>query len=46
MYVASGVLILCRWPFCALVEGRLPSTSAQNGHLQRMRIPEAAYMYN
>jgi len=22
MYVASGVLILCRWPFCALVEGR------------------------
>jgi len=25
---------------------RLPSTSAQDGHLQRMRIPEATYMYN
>ena len=24
----------------------LPVTSAQDGHLQRMRIPEAAYMYN
>jgi len=24
----------------------LPLTSAQDGHLQRMRIPEAAYMYN
>jgi hypothetical protein len=26
--------------------GRFPLTSAQDGHLQRMRIPEAAYMYN
>ena len=24
----------------------LPLTSAQDGHLQRMRTPEAAYMYN
>jgi len=24
----------------------LPLTSAQDGHLQRKRIPEAAYMYN
>ena len=24
----------------------LPLTSAQDGHLQRMRIPEAAYKYN
>ena len=24
----------------------LPVASAQDGHLQRMRIPEAAYMYN
>jgi len=24
----------------------LPLGSAQDGHLQRMRIPEAAYMYN
>jgi len=46
MYAASGIFILCRWPSCALVKGRLPLTSAQDGHLQRMRIPEAAYMYN
>jgi len=43
MYTASGILILCRWPSCALAKG---SASAQDGHLQRMRIPEAAYMYN
>jgi len=24
----------------------LPLASAQDGHLQRMRIPEAAYVYN
>ena len=24
----------------------LPLASAQDGHLQRVRIPEAAYMYN
>jgi len=24
----------------------LPLASAQDGHLQRMKIPEAAYMYN
>ena len=24
----------------------LPLASAQHGHLKRMRIPEAAYMYN
>ena len=24
----------------------LPLASAQDGHLHRMRIPEAAYMYN
>jgi len=48
MYAASGILILCRWPFCALAKGRLqlPLASAQDGHLQRMRIPEAADMYN
>ena len=27
-------------------ESRLPLASARDGHLQRMRIPEAAYMYN
>ena len=25
---------------------QVPLASAQDGHLQRMRIPEAAYMYN
>ena len=29
-----------------LLRGGLPLASAQDGHLQRMRIPEAAYMYN
>jgi len=29
-----------------LQEVSLPLASAQDGHLQRMRIPEAAYMYN
>ena len=28
------------------VDCSLPLASAQDGHLQRMRIPEAAYMYN
>jgi len=23
MYAASGILILCRWPSCALAKGRL-----------------------
>jgi len=46
MYAASGILILCRWLSCALAKGRLPLASAQDGHLQRMRIPEAACMYN
>jgi len=56
MYAASGILILCRWQSCALAKGSwfnktcrikssLPLASAQDGHLQRMRIPEAAYMY-
>ena len=25
MYAASGILILCRWPSCALAKGNLPS---------------------
>ena len=30
-----------------LLRGKsLPLASAQDGHLQRMRIPEAAYVYN
>jgi hypothetical protein len=46
MYAASGILLLCRWPSFALAKGRLPLASAQDGHLQRRRIPEAAYIYN
>jgi len=46
MYAASGILILCRWQSCALAKVGLPLASAKDGHLQRMRIPEAAYMYN
>jgi hypothetical protein len=42
MYAASGILPLSY----ALAKGRLPLASAQDGHLQRRRIPEAAYMYN
>ena len=29
-----------------LLRGDSPLASAQDDHLQRMRIPEAAYMYN
>jgi len=32
--------------FWDLLGRGLPLASAQGGHLQRMRIPEAAYMYN
>jgi len=46
MYAASGILVLCSSLSCALVKGRLPLASAQDGDLQRMRMPEAAYMYN
>jgi len=46
MYAASVILILYRRPSCALVKGSLPLASEQDGHLHRMGIPEAAYMYN
>jgi len=46
MYAASGILILYRWLSCSLAKGSLPLASAQDSHLQRMRMPEAAYMYN
>jgi len=39
-------LLIPAWPPCALAKGSLPLASAQDSHLQRMRIPEAAYMYN
>jgi len=43
----------CSLPLASAQDGHLlrgdcslPLASAQDGHLQRMRIPEAAYMYN
>ena len=45
IYAASGIVTLCRWLSCALVGKELP-TSAQDSHLQRVTIPEAAYIYN
>jgi len=39
-------LLLHTYSLHKLAKGRLPLASAQDGHLQRMRIPEAAYMYN
>ena len=32
--------------YAAVGNTQLMLISAQDGHLQRMRIPEAAYMYN
>ena len=40
-YAASGIVTLCKWPSCATT----PSLAvAQDGHLQRVTIPEAAYL--
>ena len=38
-FPAGGLLV-------HLLRGDPPLSSAQDGHLQRMRISEAAYMYN
>jgi hypothetical protein len=46
MYAATGIVLLCRWPFCAIAEGSLLSEVAQDGHLYRKTIPVAAYIYN
>jgi len=43
MYAASGILILCRWPSGSTKHAGL---NAPDGHMQRMGIPEAAYMYD
>jgi hypothetical protein len=37
-YAASGIVTLCKWPSCATAK------FAQDGHLQRVTIPEAAYV--
>jgi len=46
IYAASGVVTLCRWLSCAPVEKEKSSfsTGAQDRHLQRVTIPEAAYI--
>jgi hypothetical protein len=48
MYAATGIVLLCGWPSCAIAKGRLnlPLATAQDGHLQRRMIPVAAYIYN
>ena len=46
-YAASGIVTLCKWPSCATAKEGLLSPAlavAQDGHLQRVEIPEAAYV--
>jgi len=45
IYAASGIVTVCRWLSCAPVKKELLSflTGAQDSHLQRVKIPEAAY---
>jgi hypothetical protein len=43
IHAASGIVTLCRWLSCAPAEKELP-TSAKDSHLQRVTIPEAAYI--
>jgi hypothetical protein len=45
IYAASGIVTLCRWLSCAPVRKELAFfTGAQDSHLQRVTIPEAAYI--
>ena len=51
IYAASGIVTLCRWLSCAPVKKELLKkrkssflTSAQDSHLQRVMITEAAYI--
>jgi len=45
IYAASGIVTVCRWLFCAPVKkGSSFLTGAQDIHLQRVTIPEAAYI--
>ena len=46
IYAASGIVTLCRWLSCAPVEDKpfFFLTGAQDSHLQRVTIPEAAYI--
>jgi hypothetical protein len=42
IYAASGIVTVCRWLSCAPVKKELFLTGAQDSHLQRVTIPEAA----
>jgi len=44
VYAASGIVTVCRWLSCAPVKEEFFSTGAQYSHLQRVTIPEAAYI--
>ena len=44
LYAASGIVTVCRWLSCAPVKKELFLTGAQDSHLQRVTIPEAAYI--
>jgi hypothetical protein len=43
IYAASGIVTLCRLLFCAPVKKKL-LTGAKDSHLQRVTMPEAAYI--
>jgi len=44
VYAASGIVTVCRWLSCAPVKKEASFlTGAQDSHLQRVTIPEAAY---
>jgi len=45
IYAASGIVTLCRWLSCAPVKKESSFlTGAQGSHLQRVAIPEPAYI--
>jgi hypothetical protein len=44
IYAASGIVTLCRRLSCAPVKKELFLNRAQGSHLQRVTIPEAAYI--
>jgi len=43
IYAASGIVTVCSWLSCAPVKKEI-LTGAQDSHLQRVTIPEAAYI--
>jgi len=45
MYAASGILILCRWPSCALAKGRLVSIKELYCDARPTKSQDKAYMF-